>query len=87
MGVKSEDCSMEVSRPGQDDLIADAVGSDSKQRQMEEMGETQEVLNTSKPYGRPSQSESTTEPEHVKKDQTGKDTSCQLQLQMPAWKA
>lgn len=40
MGVKSEDCSMEVSRPGQDDIIADAVGSDSKQRHMEEMGET-----------------------------------------------
>lgn len=41
-GVKSEDFSVEVSRPGRNDLLGGAVGSDSKQSQTEAMGETQE---------------------------------------------
>lgn len=44
MGFKSQNDSVEVSRPRQHGLIA--VGSDSEQSQMKGMGETQEALNT-----------------------------------------
>ena len=46
LGVKSEDYPVEVSRPGKDDLIVEAVGSDSKQSQLGATGETREVLST-----------------------------------------
>lgn len=71
-GIKSEDFSVEVSRPGRNDLLGGAAGSDSKQSQTEAMESPRNAraLSSSKLW--PTQAGSTAGPDPAETRQYGR---------------